>query len=275
MTSNPDPDRITLSDRKLPTHEATTRGSGRTERVSTGLARIALLMIARSEQFGQRADDLRREAGLSDCELSDPDRRIPMKKLVKLWTVMTDRSSDPALGVHLAQNVGLRDLGLVGYVIFHSQTLSCGLHRLSRYSRVIADGLRCSLIPEGDRTRLAIATDPLLAALRHPVDTRLAFIANGVREATGVQVDPVEVHFPYAQRAELAAHRRAFRAPLVFGQRTAALIYRNEDLQRPAMFVDETLQNYLEQLADSVMESLRRGPIVRRPGSQRRLVAIE
>lgn len=256
MTSCSDPDRPTFSDRRRSTHNATTQGSGRVERGSTGLARLALLMINRSGQFGQRGDDLKREAGLSDIELSEPDNRIPLKKLVKLWTLMVQRTSDPALGVHLAQNVGLRDLGLVGYIIFHSQTLSCGLNRLSRYSRIVADDMRCSLIPEGDRTRLAIATDPLLAALRHPVDTRLVFFANAVREVTGVQLDPVEVHFPYRRRTELAAHQRVFRAPLVFGRRTAALIYRIEDLRRPATLVDDNLQNYLEQLAKHVMESL-------------------
>jgi AraC-like DNA-binding protein len=174
---------------------------------------------------------------------------------------MVHRTSDPAFGVHLAQKVGLRDLGLVGYIIFHSQTLSCGLKRLSRYSRIVADDMGCSLIPEGSRIRLEIATDPLLVALRHPVDTRLVFFANAVREATGVQLDPVEVRFPYRQRMELAAHRDAFRAPLVFGRRTAALVYRAEDLQRPTMFVDETLQNYLEQLADQVMASLDAHPL--------------
>ncbi len=222
----------------------------------TGLARLPLLLLGSAEALGLDHDELIEAAGLSDHDLQDPDARVPIVKQWNLWRAVIDRVDDVALGLHLAERVEPKDLGVVGYSMAYSRDLRQALDRFVRYCRVISEAIQAGLSIGSERTRMTVEHSPQFDAMRHPVDTRLAVLVLAVRTMTGQPVNPVEVHFSYDVPEQTLEHRRLFNAPLKFGQPKAMLVFRNEDLDLPIVAADETLSGYLDRLAGELLGKL-------------------
>ena len=89
----------------------------------SGLARLALFHVERLTRMGASRAELLREAGLDEKQIQDPDARIPLSAVVRLWHTTTTRLPDPALGLRLGADVRARDSGRVGDTLAVSATL--------------------------------------------------------------------------------------------------------------------------------------------------------
>lgn len=221
----------------------------------TGLARFPLLILKEAAEIGIDREALMRRAGLSGSVLQDPDRRIPMSKTAALWRALIAAAPDVPLGLRMGAGRKLREAGLVGYVMRHSVTLRQAMERFARYARIVSEAQRAELRDEAEDTRLLLEGHPVLDAMRHPADARLAWTLSAAREMTGLAVAPVEACFPYGAPEDLVEQRRFFRCPLRFGER-AALVFRRQDLDLAVVGSDEALGRYLERLAEDALRSL-------------------
>ena len=222
----------------------------------TGLARLPLMFLRQAPELGMDPDELMSAAGLRREELSKPDAQVPLVKILDLWRAMIAFAPDRDLGLRIGCGLTIREMGLVGYAMYHSVSLLDALDRFSRYSRIISEGNQVTVVREPGWVAVVCEFDPRLSALRHPIDARLAALVTVAREITSTAVIPVEVRFPYQEPANLTAYRRAFRAPLFFNRPHAVLLFRREDVDLAVVAGDETLSGYLNELAESVLASL-------------------
>jgi AraC-like DNA-binding protein len=222
----------------------------------SGLARLALMHLERTTRWGIPRAELLKEAGLNESQLTDPDARIPLSAVVRLWRAVTARLPDPALGLRLGADVRVREFGLVGYTMAFSRTLGAALKRLVRYDHIVSDALVVELEPAEDATWVRVDVQPALRAFRPAADARLAALLSGAREISGAPINPVLVQLPYRRPADVQEYERFFRAPLEFGALTTAFLLRSDDLARPVAFSDETLSGYLDRLAEQLHVSL-------------------
>jgi AraC-like DNA-binding protein len=222
----------------------------------TGLARIPLNLLRGAERYGLERDELMRLAGLSPSELVDPDSRISVGKIWTLWRVVIDRIQDPQLGLHLGSGIDVREFGLIGYALYHSDTLRQALERLSRYSRIVSEALVVHYVDHGDRGQVVVDKALRLDQLRHPIDSRLASLLTTAREITGADVFALEARFPYPRPEDVAEHQRLFGGALLFDEPETMVVFARHDLDRPVVHADQTLSGYLDHLADEVLETL-------------------
>jgi AraC-like DNA-binding protein len=222
----------------------------------TSLARIPLQLLAGAEQYGLDPRELAVLAGIGPGELDEPDARVPMSKIWTLWRLMIERIPDPSLGLHLGKQTQVRDLGLVGYTVYHSKTLRDALERICRYSRIVTEALVVRVVEDEERSKFIVERAPRLDALLHPVDARLASALAVAREITGEPVIPIEVCFPHPSPEELGEYRKFFECRLTFDQPESVLVFRRSDFDRPVAFADETLTGYLDTLADEMLKTL-------------------
>jgi AraC-like DNA-binding protein len=187
---------------------------------------------------------------------------VPLLAIINLWRYVSEHVDDPGVGVRLGATIRTRDLGLVGYAMYYSDTLLHALVRLARYIRIVNEAIQIKLEPDGDNLRVVLEAHPALDAIRHPVDCRLTTVLAYARELTGVDLVPVAVRFPYRRIETLGAHKRFFRAPLEFGCSRSELVFRQRDVDRPVQAADETLTGYLDGLAHDVLEGLAEGSFV-------------
>jgi AraC-like DNA-binding protein len=219
----------------------------------SGVARMPLAILRHAAELGLEPQKIVKMAGLNEEDLADPDGRVPLSKLVATWQALVSLSGDESLGLRVGASTTVRELGLMGYAMAHSDTLLEACRRGARYSRIIQEAAAVTFEEDGERGWLRVSPAPVLDVLRHPVDARLAIIIAVTREITGTEVTPVEVCFPYPK-----PHREIFRAPLAFDWPYSQVTFQQRDLQRPLLSADPALAGYMYQLAEEVLASLTR-----------------
>ncbi len=213
----------------------------------TVLARSPQLLLDRAQALGLERDDLLAVSGFSEPELRDPDARVPRVKLIRLWRRIAEAVPDPALGLKLGASIGVRELGLVGYTMQFSTTLGQAFQRLRRYCRLLSDDIRVEIEEHRRGAEIILGARLELAALRHPVDARVAMVLAVTRQLTGVDVAPLEVRLPYPRPPDPGSYRRFFQAPVRFEPGTAALVLERRALDLPIPTTDATLGRYLKE----------------------------
>jgi AraC-like DNA-binding protein len=215
-----------------------------------GLARLALMHLERVTQLGLPREELLKAAGLEERHLRDPDARIPLSAIARLWATIGTRVPDPSIGLRLGADARAREFGLVGCAMAYSKTLGAALTRLARYGRIVSDALVVTLDTEQDTLWVRVDVQPALRALRPAVDARLAALLSVCREIVGAPIAPLCVQLPYRRPAEVAEYERFFRGRLEFGAVATALQLEDKDVQRPVALSDPALTGYLDRMAD-------------------------
>jgi AraC-like DNA-binding protein len=212
--------------------------------------------LERTTRLGLPRAELLASAGLTEEQVLDPDARIPVSTIARLWHAATARLPDPTLGLQLGASARARELGLVGYTMVFSHTIGTALQRLSRYSRIVADTFVVHLDATAEATWVRLDVQPALLAFRPAADARLAALIAVCRQISGTRLAPLSVQFPYRQPADVRPYEEFFRAPLEFGATSTAFLLGADDLARPVVTSDESLTGYLDRLAEQVLGTL-------------------
>jgi len=222
----------------------------------SGLVRLVLVHLDKLAQLGVSRDVLLREAKIDERQLHDPDGRIPLTAVARLWRAADAQASDPAFGLRLGSEISVREWGLVGYAMAFSSTLGSALNRFAHYSRVMSDALVVHLDAEREATWVRLDVQPEMRAFRPAVDARLAGLLSACREIAAQSITPLLTQLSYRQPADVKEHERFFGSPLEFGTLASSFLLRTEDLARRAALADTTLVSYLETLADQVLATV-------------------
>ena len=242
----------------------------------TSVARLPLALIRHVDQFGIDPEEILRLAGITVAHRRNPDSRVSLETLLKLWHAVLDRvSGDQAVGIRLGESLQVKELGLVGYTMYFSATLGDALTRLLRYSQIVSLAADFEARDAGDRIEIVLGAHPLLEALRHPSDTRLAFLVGRVRELAGYRLRPIEVRFSYPRPHNLAEHRRVLGSNLVFDQPQTVLVVSKSELDVPIEAADETVVGLPRHACRADQEAARMGPGLCLPCAANDLVRVE
>ncbi len=222
----------------------------------SALARVALMHLERTTRWGVDRADLLRAAKIDEAQLRDPDARIPLSAIVRLWHAAALRVPDPTFGLRLGCDACAREFGLVGYTMAFSGTVGAALTRLTRYDRIVSESLVVHLDTGAEGTWVRVDAEPALHAFRPAADARLAALLSVCREIAAAPIAPLTVHLPYRRPPDVREYEKFFRAPLEFGAPATALLLGKDDLARPVSSSDEVLTGYLDHLAQQILTSL-------------------
>jgi AraC-like DNA-binding protein len=225
-------------------------------REGTKLARVPLLLLDHAERQGLNRAELMAASNLAEGELADPDSRIGVRSVIDLWTAVISRLGTSSLGLDLGSSISAKDLGLVGYAMYHSADLFGAFKNLERFYRIISEVVRFDVVRDEMNTTLTHRIHPSLIALRHPVETAIAGLAGLARELTGEAVAPKQVHLPFPEHGSQQDFLNAFGVYPQFGSDAATIVFSNRHMALPVKTTDLTLLGYLTELAETTMQSL-------------------
>src|SRR5262249_26675491 len=110
--------------------------------IPTASGAITRAAYARAVGAGLDVEPLLKACGLTVRQVEDSNFRIAVKNQIRVLNLVAEALSDEFLGVHLAESVDLRALGLFYYVLASSTTLGDALQRASRYSAINNEGIQ-------------------------------------------------------------------------------------------------------------------------------------
>jgi hypothetical protein len=151
------------------------------------------------------------EVGIPDLKLDDPDARLPLKRLDRLWTAAAERACDADLGLHVAETVQSDSFGLLSYLGTASASWGEGLARVLRYFRLLSDASSYHLdVSDGVATITATQDTPPDAPVRQRVEFTISVLYCYARSAIDGDWQVRDVFFEHAPPADLAEHRRLY-----------------------------------------------------------------
>ena len=129
--------------------------------------------------------------GLSELDLKEGHDRISADAQARLLEAAAEALHDPALGLHLAEGVNPREMGLLFYVTSAGKDLGEALALFARYCRIVNEAIRLQLkrresdlVVEGH-----VVGVPRFRATQN-AEFGIAVVVKMLREITGRHIHP-------------------------------------------------------------------------------------
>jgi AraC-like DNA-binding protein len=223
-------------------------GVGALPTASGGIARAA---YARAVSAGLDVGTLLRHAGLTPAQISKADVRFPVRCQVKFLNEVAARLKDDHLGLHLAQSIDLRELGLVYYVLASSQDLQTALTRLARYSGIHNEGVHIEVSPRKGVTVSFEYVGVARLSDRHQLEFFVAILLRLCRQLTGRHLRPAEVRLMHRRASHTKELATFFGCAVVFGAPADQVIFpldvKRAPLAQADSYLNELLLGYCEE----------------------------
>jgi len=195
-------------------------------------------------------------AEISPDILNNPEGRIPVYKMSRLWELAVEATGDEAFGLSVPLFVQPTTFHALGFSLMVSATLRDAWQRTERYYKVVSDVLDIHIEEYETESALCYVTIPGKGYAKEAIDAFIATMVNLSNGITGGNAQPVRIEFERAEPANRARFDAVFPYDIYFGTGRNKIYFTNEDLDRPlatanrdiALKNDEVVQSYLSRL---------------------------
>lgn len=232
---------------------------------STGTVLILRALVGVAVARGVEAGAFLEALGVTPEVLKDDEARVPSPVLNLAWLELERRTGDPFVGLRAGEAARVGDFDVLDYVCASSATMAAACERVSRYYRLIHDGLEMKLVQDAHGPRLIhhVPGAPPGAVSRHATEFVFAMMLTRSRTLTKVAWVPREVWFHHPRPEDISEHRRLFGCPLNFGRETNAVVFAPETLALPVSTADPALCAILERhVADRLARIPEKDPLL-------------
>jgi AraC-like DNA-binding protein len=214
-----------------------------------GIARAA---AAHAHARGLSVEPCLRRVKLLRRTLDDANERIPVSQQIAFLNAVSDALDDDELGFNLAQEIDLRELGLMYYVAASSGHVGRSLEYVERYCRIANECVAVTLpSAHGVRIQMTYSGVPRHSD-RYQIEFFVAFIVRMCRELTAVPLRAVEAGFIHHRVRDLA-YDHFFGCDVEFGAGADFVVFPHEARSLPLRDSDKYLNRVLVGICDDVL----------------------
>jgi AraC-like DNA-binding protein len=222
---------------------------------------LSQVILRRAEAAGAKRAALLSAAGLQPDALADALGRIPLVRHRALLREAIRLSGDAAFALRVGCEQPSESLGLVGHAARHAETLRNVFDLIARYWRLMSDGIRVTVRPDGAGGAWVAVSDPNPTdpAGRGDLELATAGLLGLARIISGTGVVPRQARFAYPKPAYEAVYVQVFACALHFDAEETALAFDRETLELPSDMPSHRLEHIFEaelvEIADSMAEA--------------------
>jgi AraC-like DNA-binding protein len=182
---------------------------------------------------GGTAERVLTRAGMAEDQLTDINCPVDLASYVRMMELAAADSGNDNFGLWFGQQFKPEMLGLIGGIAIASATLGAALVNVARYFPYHQQATHTAFTQHNEFFSLEYRIiDGGIVERRHDAELTLGMLANIFRHCLGPGWAPEQVHFEHPKPAAWHDHAQAFSAPVHFGQRTNALIFRGGPLHQ-------------------------------------------
>ncbi len=176
------------------------------------------------------------------------------------------------LGLAIAQGIGPRHFGVVGYAALACANLGDALRRLERYHALVYDINLATLSWHSDRVCIDWGTERGRPG-QLADETALAALVHLARDLTGTQAGSenwplLDMWFVNPEPADRAPYDAFFGCPVRFGQPHSRIAFASSYLALPLRKSDPDLLALLDRQAEALLQQIKRLPAALEPVRQ-------
>jgi len=171
-------------------------------------------------------DALARKAGLDPALLGRSNARYPSGRIQKLWTMATEATGDPLLGLRVGALTRPGNFHALGLGIVSSASVLDALRRIVRYSGVVSTNGRFALVEDGGHVALeARPTAITVTPVPQLIDATVVALCRILALCAGPTATPVRVRLTHGGRDCADAYEKALACQVEFDADRVALLF--------------------------------------------------
>jgi AraC-like DNA-binding protein len=202
-------------------------------------------------QRGLDPGPLLRRAGLSERDLDRPKQRLSAVSQADFLEYAAAELSDPAFGLHLAEQSNPREVGLLFYATSAAQNVAGTLSLLMHYCRIVNESVRLRLVQQPDRTIVEVGFFGVSRhRMRQNAEFQFAIVVKSIREMVGSNICPVRVVFAHGRATDVREFERFYGCPVEFAAAADRIEFSSETLALPLVTEDPHLLDTLRPFCD-------------------------
>ncbi|MDJ0765237.1 MAG: AraC family transcriptional regulator [Myxococcota bacterium] len=208
-------------------------------------------------KYGVDAAAVMAAAGIDENLISDPDARISFDRHKTIWEEAARQSGDIYIGLHVAESVPIRELGIVVHLITACETVGKALEKFLYYQALLDSSFNATLDSGKNQTYLAFSSNlPPWVLPRQMAEASMALYQRGLSELLSPAIQPIAVEFQHSAPLSIAEHIRIFGAPVRFDRPRNALVFESHLLNLKIPGSNPKLLAVYEQQAKQMLSTL-------------------
>ncbi|HBN8269461.1 MULTISPECIES: AraC family transcriptional regulator [Pseudomonas] len=231
------------------------------ELVHTTIATWTLAIQRALQGYGIEAEPLMLEAGIDPASVLDPEFRVAVVNMWKLWRLSVERTGNDAFGLQVAANLYPTHLNAMVFALQASATLREALQRLQRYVQVVTTIAEIEVNEGPQGVALILGSDSSTSAQRpyFPIDAFMGVLFRTFRELLGACAADglLEVHLRRPVPQQRDAFEQFFGVPLHFGAEANVLLMASGMLDRELPAANAMIAGMNEQLLRDYLGRMR------------------
>lgn len=188
------------------------------------------------------------------------EARISGEEFERIIEATSAITRDEAFGLHLGQNLEISDLGVLGYVMMHSNTISQALEAYQRYNVTVCSAYNMDWKYEGDDVLIQFNIgDYFRLTSRHCMEEMASSLYHMMIKLCCRPIPVKSIHFTHAFPSDISAHMAVWGIEPCFGSGTNHIRLSKEIMEYPIMFSDSQLLGMFETVAEETRNKLLQG----------------
>ncbi|MBU1377638.1 MAG: AraC family transcriptional regulator [Alphaproteobacteria bacterium] len=199
-------------------------------------------------EVGVDAYALAQAVGLPPEALTDPDLRIAVEMMGRMFEMAAEQSGVEDFALRIAEQRRISNMGAVGLVIREQPTLRKALQAYARYQWLQNDAYSLVLEEFGDQAVLRIYGPAWQQ--RQVQELSVATAVRTLKAVMGEAWKPLEVRFTHAAPRRLDTYRRVLGVTPLFDQDCMAIVLRQDDLETAIATADPAMARQVALFLD-------------------------
>lgn len=218
-------------------------------------------IIFYSKSKGVAIDTILEAVELNQNDLDDPNLRVSMTTIEKVWITCIELTRDPLLGLHSGELVDFSSIGILGYLIETSQNAKAAILETIKYQKLIGELIRFSVTDSSTLTKIQATPTQIFRknhslASRQAIESSFSFLCCCVRKLSGTKVSPQIVSFQFANPQMIEEYERIFNCTIIFGEDISEIVFKKIDLEKPASGYNPELFQMMKDQANFLIAKL-------------------
>lgn len=220
------------------------------------------MVIDACSALGVDRDALLAAAEIDPAVVADPEGRVSVDQMRTLWSEAVDRSGDPAIGLHAAQQLSHGHNGLIDYLFGYAAAVGDGIGLMMRYLPLANNWIVPTIDVDHDYATLSL--DVVWHRIpRTTAEYVFAMLVLRGRAVWRVDWAPalIRFEFPAPRPPEpVGEHARTFQCGVEFGADATQMIVERAVWDTEVATADPGLVALLRGQADGMLQRLPAAP---------------
>lgn len=220
----------------------------------TTVASIVSVLGKLLDYYGLDKYKIAEQVGIDTTITYQPNDRISVSKLQKVWDIAQEETGDDSIGLTYATMIQPASLCGLGLAWITSDTLSDSIKRLVRFQHAISTALNYSFFEEGDFYHIVLYSK-IRAPMNASVDASLASLFKMCSITYGPELRPAQVCFSHATPSKVEPFDEFFGVKVEFDSPESKIVFSKKTFDRRlassnpelARMNDEVVLQYLKQ----------------------------